>query len=150
MLGDREVQGIRLAALVHDVGKIGVPTELLLKPGHLRPAEMALICEHVAIGEEVMSTVDFPWPIGTIIGQHHERFDGSGYPARAEGRRDPARSADHRCRRCGGGDGRARPYRQGMGKQATIDHLLAERGKLFDAAVVNACVDVMKAVDFVL
>ena len=84
-LSDREVQGIRLAALVHDVGKIGVPTELLLKPGNLRPAEMALICEHVAIGEEVMSTVDFPWPIGTIIGQHHERVDGSGYPRGLKG-----------------------------------------------------------------
>ena len=78
-LSDREVQGIRLAALVHDVGKIGVPTELLLKPGHLRPAEMALIREHVAIGEEVMSTVDFPWPIGS----HHRAAPLNGSMALA-------------------------------------------------------------------
>ena len=79
-LDDQDVQGIRLAALIHDVGKIGVPTELLVKPGTLRPAEMNLIREHAMIGEEVVSTIDFPWPIASMVGQHHERCDGSGYP----------------------------------------------------------------------
>jgi putative two-component system response regulator len=149
-LRDMEVQGIRLAALVHDVGKIGVPTELLLKPGHLRPAEMALICEHVAIGEEVMSAVDFPWPVATIIGQHHERVDGSGYPRGLKGEEILLAARIIAVADVSEAMGRSRPYKNGMGMDATIDHLLEQRGKLFDPDVVDACVLVLRDVDFVM
>jgi putative nucleotidyltransferase with HDIG domain len=149
-LDDMEVQGIRLAALVHDVGKIGVPTELLLKPGTLRPVEMALICEHVAIGEEVMSAVDFPWPVSAIIGQHHERFDGTGYPRGLRGEEILLAARIIAVADVAEAMGRSRPYKEGKGKQATIDYLLEQRGKLFDADVVNACVLVLRDVDFVL
>jgi putative nucleotidyltransferase with HDIG domain len=143
-LDEAAVQGIRLAALIHDIGKIGIPTELLMKPGHLRPAELALIQEHVAIGEEVLSSIESPWPLSTIVAQHHERIDGTGYPrglfgpdillaARIIGVADVTEAM-----------GRARPYKEGMGRDSTIAYLRAERGRLFDADVVDACVTVLE------
>jgi putative nucleotidyltransferase with HDIG domain len=147
-LTDFEVQEVRMAGLVHDVGKIGVPTELLTKPGVLRATETALIQDHAAIGEEVLSTIDFPWPLAHIVGQHHERLDGSGYPRGLKGE-DIGRAA----RIIAVADvteamGRSRPYRKGVGLKKTISHLQAQKGILFDPDVVDACVAVLSDSSF--
>jgi putative nucleotidyltransferase with HDIG domain len=147
---DDDVQGIRLAALIHDIGKIGVPTELLVKPGKLRAAEMNLIREHAAIGEEVLSAIDFPWPIADMVGQHHERCDGSGYPrgllgadtllgARIIAVADVAEAMS-----------RQRPYRASLGLDATVDFLRSGRGTLFDAAIVDTAVALVQDGSFTL
>jgi len=80
-----EVDGIEVAALVHDVGKIGVPAEILTKPGKLAAAEFALIQEHSQRGYDILREVDFDWPVADIVLQHHERMDGSGYTAGLSG-----------------------------------------------------------------
>lgn len=77
---DFEVQGVAVSALLHDIGKIAVPLEVLLKPAALRPEEMAIVQTHSMRGEEILSGIDFPWPVAQVVGQHHERLNGSGYP----------------------------------------------------------------------
>jgi putative nucleotidyltransferase with HDIG domain len=79
-LDDGRVQGLRLAALVHDVGKIVIPSSLLMKPTPLTDLERELMCTHVAAGVSVLDGIDFPWPVVRMVEQHHERIDGSGYP----------------------------------------------------------------------
>ena len=142
-LDDMQVQGIRLAALIHDVGKIGVPTELLVKPGTLRPAEMNLIREHAAIGEEVVSTIDFPWPIATMVGQHHERCDGSGYPRGLTAAGTLRGSRIIAVADVTEAMSRERPYRPSRGRSATIEYLQSGRGTLFEAEIVDAAVSLI-------
>jgi putative nucleotidyltransferase with HDIG domain len=149
-LDDDKVQGIRLAALIHDIGKIGVPTELLIKPGKLRPAEMDLIKEHVAIGEEVLSTIDFPWPIADMVGQHHERCDGSGYPRGLLGADTLLGSRIIAVADVAEAMSRDRPYRASLGLQATVDFLQAGRGTQFDRDVVKAAVALIENGSFTL
>jgi PAS domain S-box-containing protein/putative nucleotidyltransferase with HDIG domain len=84
-LGEDEVAGIRMAALLHDVGKLSVPAEILSRPGDLSAAQMALVKEHPASGYEILRSVDFPWPVADAVLHHHERMDGSGYPDGLEG-----------------------------------------------------------------
>jgi len=74
------VNGLHLAAMIHDIGKIYVPAEFLNKPGKLSETEFSIIKQHPAIGYDILSTVDFRWPISKIVHQHHEKIDGSGYP----------------------------------------------------------------------
>ncbi len=80
-LSQRDVDGLRLAAKVHDIGKLAIPSQILNKPSHLRPTEFALIKEHAQAGSDIVRGIDFPWPVADVILQHHERIDGSGYPA---------------------------------------------------------------------
>ncbi len=79
------VEGIRIAGVIHDIGKISVPAEILSKPGKLSQKEFELIKDHPQTGYEVLKDVEFPWPIAQIIRQHHERLDGSGYPLGLKG-----------------------------------------------------------------
>lgn len=130
--------GIHLGALVHDIGKIAIPSQILSKPGKLNAAEMSLIKMHPTLGAEIFSDVDLPWPIVDIIGQHHERLDGSGYPngliglsicleARIVAVADTfdAMASD-------------RPYRHAPGKKAAIEVLKRGQGTQFDGDVVDA------------
>ena len=75
-----DLDGISLAAVIHDIGKIQVPSEILSKPGRLTPLEYQIVQTHAQAGYGIVRGVDFPWPIAEMIRQHHERLDGSGYP----------------------------------------------------------------------
>ena len=75
-----QLEGLYLGALVHDIGKIAIPGRLISKPGKLTPEEFTLVKTHVRAGVDMLENVSFPWPVQAIIGQHHERLDGSGYP----------------------------------------------------------------------
>ncbi len=79
------IDAIRSAAIVHDIGKLSIPAEILSKPGRLSEAEMALIKTHPQAGYEILAGIEFPWPIAHIVQQHHERMDGTGYPLGLEG-----------------------------------------------------------------
>jgi putative nucleotidyltransferase with HDIG domain len=149
-LDDLEAQGVRLAALVHDIGKIGVPTELLLKPGTLRETEMQLIRDHAAIGQEILSDVDFPWPIATVVGQHHERLDGSGYPRGLTEEHTLLATKIIAVADVTEAMARRRPYRDGAGHEATLEYLRSERGHLFDPACVDACIATLEDGTFTL
>jgi PAS domain S-box-containing protein len=133
------VEGIYLGALVHDVGKLAIPVDILTRPGRLGPEEFALVKTHVLAGVDVLKDVTFPWPIIDMVAQHHERLDGSGYP------------------RCLAGDeicleariiavadvfesmSTHRPYRPALSVGQALLELANGRAKLFDPIVVDAC-----------
>jgi putative nucleotidyltransferase with HDIG domain len=133
------IEGVRLGASIHDIGKIRVPAEILSRPGLLSPEEMALIRTHPAAGYEVLREVELPWPVAQMILQHHERLDGSGYPqglkggdileeARLLAVADVVESmASHR------------PYRAPRGIDAAFAEILGQRGRLYDPAAADAC-----------
>lgn len=138
-----EVQGIRLAALVHDIGKVGIPSELLLKRGPMRAVEMTLIREHVNIGVEVLATIDFPWPLATVVEQHHERLDGTGYPNGTSG--DDILLAARIIAVADTVDAmtRDRPYKFKATLEQTIEALQAGTGSLYDPTVTQACITIL-------
>lgn len=142
-LSDFDLQGIRLAAIVHDIGKIGVPTELLVKPSTLREVEIQLLHEHARIGEEILSKVNFPWPIAQIVGQHHERLDGSGYPKGLRGDAIMLYTRIIVVADIVEAMGRTRPYRTGLGIDVVLAELAKGRGVVYDADVVDACLQVL-------
>jgi len=139
-----QIQGIRLAALIHDIGKIHIPAEILTRPGKLDKTEFELIKKHPITGFEVVGNIDFPWPISQIVLEHHEKWDGSGYPNGLKGEEilldarivcvaDVVEAmASHR------------PYRAGLGMEAAIAEIKANSGILFDPKVVDACVRVVE------
>jgi putative nucleotidyltransferase with HDIG domain len=143
-LSESETHGIRLAGLVHDIGKVTVPTEFLTRPGALRPAEFALIKEHALIGEELLSSIDFPWPIATIVGQHHERLDGSGYPRGLVGDEILLPSRIMAVADVVEAMSRFRPYREALGEERAIEEIRTKRGTLFDPDAVDACLGILE------
>jgi len=136
--GDR-IDGIRMAATIHDLGKISVPVELLTKPTRLTKIEFDLIKTHAQSGYDILKDIDFPWPIARMVLEHHERVDGSGYPngltrdqilieSRILSVADVIEAmASHR------------PYRPGRGIQAALDEIATNKGTLYDAEVADAC-----------
>jgi PAS domain S-box-containing protein len=133
------IQTIFLAAVVHDIGKICIPQELLSKPGKLNSIEMEIIRTHPRVSFEILSGIDFPWPIADIVLQHHEFFDGSGYPEGLSGE-DIALEARVLC----AADvveamSSHRPYRPVLGEESALEELLQNKGTRYDPAVVDAC-----------
>jgi HD-GYP domain-containing protein (c-di-GMP phosphodiesterase class II) len=133
-----------MASLVHDIGKITIPAEILTKPIALTNFEIAMLRNHVQAGYDMLKHIHFPWNIAQTVLQHHERLDGSGYPngskgdvickeARIVGVADTveAMSSD-------------RPYRKGKGIEAALDEITVGSGTLFDPDVVKACLKVFK------
>jgi len=139
-LSEDDVDGIRLAGLVHDVGKISVPSEILVKPGRLNPTEMQIMRMHSEAGYEILKDIEFPWPVADAVYQHHERWDGTGYPrgiqgedlilgARILGVADVVEAmASHR------------PYRPALGIDASIAEIREGRGTRYNPDVVDACI----------
>lgn len=144
-LDENRIHGVRLGAMIHDIGKIGIPAEILSKPSKLTPVEMQLVREHATMGFNILKDIQFPWPIAEIAHQHHERVDGTGYPNRLRGDAillearivavaDVVESiASHR------------PYRPTLGLQAAIDEIKNNRGTLYDALAVDACLEILNA-----
>jgi PAS domain S-box-containing protein/putative nucleotidyltransferase with HDIG domain len=144
-LDEERIKGIRLGATIHDIGKIGIPAEVLSKPSRLTDIEFQLVREHAVMGYDILKDVRFPWPVAEIARQHHERIDGSGYPlglkgdaicleARIVAVADVVESmATHR------------PYRPALGMAAALEEIDAYRGTRYDAQVVDACRQVLDA-----
>lgn len=138
------VRAVRVSGLLHDIGKICVPAEILGKPGELTEHEFAIIKTHCQAGFDILKGIEFPWPVAQVVMQHHERMDGSGYPAGLLGKdiliqarilavADVLESvASHR------------PYRPSLGTSKAIEEILANKGKLYDSRVVNACMRVLE------
>lgn len=146
-LGEDQLVGLRLGAMIHDIGKIALPAEILVKPSRLTETEFALIKEHSRAGYEIVKDVDFPWPIAEMILQHHERLDGSGYPHGCKGKELLLES-----RIIGLADvveamSSHRPYRASLGMQAALEQIQSGRGSMFDPDVVDACVRVIQTHD---
>lgn len=142
-LAASELQGVHLAGLVHDVGKVSVPAEILTRPGVLRAAEFELIKEHPAIGEHLLSSIRFPWPIAEMVGQHHERWNGSGYPRGLVGTEILLGARILAVADVVEAMSRFRPYREALGTQKAVEEIVGYRGVLFDPDVVDACLVVL-------
>ena len=138
------IEGLRVASLLHDIGKIKIPAEILSKPTLLTDIEYELIKTHPQAGHEILKTISFPWPVGEIVLQHQERIDGSGYPNNLKG--------DEICieaRILGVVDVveamcAHRPYRSSRGIEKAIEEIKQNRGRLYDAAVVDACLKLFR------
>lgn len=136
---DSCVSVIQMAALIHDIGKTAVPSDILSKPGKLTAAEMMLVKSHPQVGYDILSRAQLPDPVAEVVLQHHERLDGSGYP---RGLTDDAILPEAQILAAADvveAMSSHRPYRQALGIVAALDEVSAGRGIRYDADVVDAC-----------
>jgi len=143
-LESERVHGLRLAASIHDLGKIGIPAEILTKPGRLTPIQYSLVQEHVQMGYDIVKNVRFPWPIADIILQHHERLDGSGYPQGLHGDAILCESRILAVADVVEAMATHRPYRVSRGIEEALREIARGRAIQYDADVVDACLRVFR------
>jgi len=143
-LSPLQVEGVRIAGLIHDVGKISIPAEILSKPGRLSIIELSLVKVHAEAGFNILKDVEFAWPVAEAIHQHHERINGSGYPcglkdggiiieARIIGVADVAEAMSSH-----------RPYRPALGIDAALNEIENNAGILYDEDVAKACINLFR------
>lgn len=137
-LADERIEAIRLGASMHDIGKIGVPSEILSKPGRLDENEMALVRRHPQIGYEIVRPIDFGWPVADIVHQHHERIDGGGYPRGLKGEEIALEARIVAVADVIESMATHRPYRAARPMAEVEAELEAGRGTRYDADVVDA------------
>lgn len=142
-LSEERIEGLRVAGMLHDIGKIFVPAEMLCKTGDFSDIEFSIIKAHPKAGYDILATIDFPWPVATIVYQHHERMDGSGYPngltgedilleARILAVADTVESmASHR------------PYRPALGLEIAMEEISQRASSKFDQTVVQASIKLL-------
>jgi putative nucleotidyltransferase with HDIG domain len=139
-----KIEGVRIASLVHDIGKISLPAEILNKPAKLSEIEYGLIKDHSQVGYDVLKSIKFSWPVARIVLQHHERLNGSGYPnnlkddkilleAKIIGVVDVVEAMSSH-----------RPYRPALGIDAALEEITQKKGILYDPEVVDACIKLFK------
>ncbi len=133
------IRGVRIAGILHDIGKISIPAEIITKPSRLTDVEYALVKQHCRVGYNILASVEFPWPVARIVLEHHERMNGSGYPNGLSGGNTLLES-----RILAVGDvveamSSDRPYRPACEPQKIIDEIQVNKGILYDPDVVDAC-----------
>ena len=134
-----ELDGLRLGALIHDIGKIAVPAEILAKPGRLSPVEFNLIKQHSQSGYEILSVIDFGRPVAEMVLQHHERLDGSGYPNGLAGDELMLETRILAVADVVEAMSSHRPYRAALGREAALAEIRDGAGTRYDPDVVAAC-----------
>jgi PAS domain S-box-containing protein/putative nucleotidyltransferase with HDIG domain len=137
-----KIEGMRLGAMIHDIGKIYVPSEILNRPSKLSDLEFEVIKRHPQVGYEIVEDVEFPWPVAQIILQHHERLDGSGYPQQLSGDEIIPEARVLAVADVVEAIASHRPYRPALGIEAGLEEVRKHRGSLYDAEVVDACLRV--------
>ncbi len=138
------IEGLRMAGIVHDIGKLTVPSEILNKPGLLSFLELSLIKEHAQSGYDILKNVKSPWPLADIVHQHHERIDGSGYPQRLRGEEIMMEArilavADVIEAMCS-----HRPYRPAAGIDAALEEIEKNKGRSYDPVVADSCLKLFR------
>ena len=147
-LSEHQIKGVQMDGLIHDMGKISIPAEILSKPGKLNEVEIQLVRRHPQAAFEILKKIDFPWPVDLIVLQHHEKMDCSGYPQGLAGEEillearilcvaDVVESIDSH-----------RPYRPGLGIDKALEEISKNRGILYDPDVVDACLRLFKEKNF--
>jgi putative nucleotidyltransferase with HDIG domain len=132
------IKGLQMAGLIHDIGKIGIPSEILSKPSQLSEFEEKLMEEHAEHSFQLLKGIDFPWPIAEMVHQHHERMDGSGYPHGLKGDEIMLEGRVLAVADTIEAMSTHRPYRPALGLPAAIQEIKARSGIQLDAQVVNA------------
>jgi diguanylate cyclase (GGDEF)-like protein/putative nucleotidyltransferase with HDIG domain len=144
-MSDNEIQGVKTAALLHDIGKLAVPEHILSKPGPLTQEEFQKIRIHPQVGAEIISGVPFPYPVAPLILSHHERFDGKGYPAGLRGEDIPLGARILSVVDYFDALMSERPYHKAMNFDAAIGLLRQESGKALDPRVVRTFIEMYPA-----
>ncbi|WP_455380612.1 HD domain-containing phosphohydrolase [Acidihalobacter prosperus] len=139
-LPKNQVHGIHLAGIVHDIGKIRIPAEILTKPARLSQLEFSFVRTHAQAGYDILKNIAFPWPIAQTVYQHHERLNGSGYPLGLSGENILLEARILSVADVVESMSSHRPYRSGLGIEKALDEIRKNKGVLYDSAVVDACV----------
>jgi PAS domain S-box-containing protein len=143
-----QVRGLRLASLIHDIGKIRIPTEILTNPDELSEAEFALMKMHPQTGYEILKTIESPWPIARIVHQHHERLNGSGYPLGLSGAEIIPEARILAVADVVEAIASHRPYRPALGIDKALEEIIQKKGILYDPEIVDACVSLFNDKEF--
>ncbi len=147
-LDAERVMGIRLGGEIHDIGKISIPSEFLSRPGRLSDAEFQVIKTHAQAGADILEEIEFPWPIRDMVLQHHERMDGSGYPAGLQGEAICLEARILAVADVAEAMASHRPYRPGLGVESALAEIEQGRGVTYDAAVADACLALFRDAAF--
>lgn len=147
-LSEERIEAIRIAGLLHDIGKVYVPAEILSKPSRLNEVEINLVRIHSKASADILKSIEFPWPVCQFVLQHHERLDGSGYPSGLSGE-----SISLEARILAVADtveaiGSHRPYRPSLGIGLALEEISKNAGILYDPKVVDACLKLFYEKDF--
>lgn len=147
-LPEDQVEGVFMVGMIHDVGKISIPAEILSMPRRLTPVEFNLIKNHPQAGYDILKSIDFPWPIANIILQHHERLDGTGYPKGLSGKEITLEARIIMVADVTEAIASHRPYRAAFGIKRALGEIKQNSGILYDSNVVNACVELFENNEF--
>jgi putative nucleotidyltransferase with HDIG domain len=140
------LKAIEAAALLHDTGKLGIPERILNKPGGLTPSEFEEMKRHVDIGADILSLVDFPYPVVPIVRCHHENWDGTGYPRGVKAEAIPIGARILSVVDCFDALTSDRPYRKALSDEAALDILRERRGRMYDPTVVDTFIAIYRDV----
>ena len=138
-LKSEQIDGVRMASMIHDIGKISIPSEILTKPTQLTNLEFNLIKTHPVSGYNILKDIELPWPIARIVLEHHERIDGSGYPNGLKGEQILLESRIIAIADVVETISSHRPYRAAHGIDAGLDEITKNSGILYDPDLVDAC-----------
>ena len=147
-LSDEQIEGIRISGLLHDIGKISIPTSILSLPRRLTDIEYSFIKNHSQVGYDILKGIEFPWPVAKIVLQHHERIDGSGYPQGLKGKKILLEAKILSVADVVEAMSSHRPYRPARGIDKALGEILENRGVLYDPQVVDACVKIFAEKNF--
>lgn len=142
------IEGLRLGAIIHDIGKIYVPAEILNRPGRLTPQEFGIIQQHPQVGHDIVRRISFPWPVAEMILQHHERLDGSGYPDGLAGDAIVEEARILAVADVVEAISTHRPYRPALGPEKALAEIRSGRGGRYDPDIVDTCVRLFEEARF--
>ncbi len=143
-LSPDQIDAVRLAGTLHDIGKIAIPGEILTSPGRLTEKAFELIKDHPKTGYDILQGIEFPWPVAEIVLQHHEHLDGSGYPKGLSGSAIMLEARIITVADVVEAMASHRPYRPAMGTEKALEEILRLRGVVYDPTAVDACVRLFK------
>ena len=138
------IDGIYVSGLLHDVGKISVPNDILAKPGQLNEGEFIIVKNHPVVSYDILKNIEFPWSIADIVSQHHEKMDGSGYPGGVKGRNIRIEARILAVADVVEAMTAHRPYRPALGIKRAIDEITDNKSSLYDSRIVEACIAVIE------
>jgi putative nucleotidyltransferase with HDIG domain len=147
-LAPERIEGLRLGATIHDIGKLHTPAELLTRPGKLLALELELIRQHPLTGYEIVKDVEFPWPVAQMVLQHHERMDGTGYPQGLKGEEILLEARILAVADVVDGMSTHRPHRPALGLEAALREIERMRGRWLDPQAVDACLRLFREQGF--